>query len=140
MALTQTLETLFVLPLDLMQPLPSLKKAIEKNDEVFIQANRQQMDRGLTSKSKSIGRYKRFSYKDRFEPVDLLKEGPFRGKMTVQVSDTETEIFSQDIKNDKLVAKYGEDIFGVPRELLPTVADALKEDFISDVRRKLFKK
>ena len=139
MALKQRLDFLFVLPLDLLDPKASLIKAIEANTGAFLIENRLQMDRGLDSEGKSLGTYKRFSYKNRFQPVDLLKEGPFRRKMTVQVNDIETRIFSQDEKEGKLVAKYGKDIFGVPDEALPKIAKKLKPLFIEDVRRKLKK-
>jgi hypothetical protein len=135
----QKIETLFLLPIDLMNPLESLKKAIVNNEAAILDENRAQMDRGLTSKGKSIGRYRRFSYKQRFQPVDLLKDGDFRRQMNIEVDNKETRVFSQNFKDAKLRAKYGENIFGLSSQAIINVAAKLGPEFYSGVKKKLFK-
>jgi hypothetical protein len=91
----------------------------------------------LDSTGRSLGKYKNFKYKNRFQPVDLKLTGEFRNKFSLQISDTDTEIFSQDQKEGKLVKKYGKDIFGVPSPLIGNVEDIIKEDFIENYRRQI---
>ena len=140
MGLNQKLEALFVLPLDLMNTLPSLRKAIEKNDEVLFDLNRDQLDRGLDDQDKSLGQYKNYNYKKRWAPVDLKRYNNFRGKLTLVTTDTETQMFSQDGKAAVLEKRWGKGIIGVAKQYYPNIADGIREDFIADVRRKLFKK
>jgi hypothetical protein len=131
------LDDMFLWPLQKGSPKEALKKAIGKNEDKIMDLNRQQLDRGLDSTGRSLGKYKNFKYKNRFQPVDLKLTGEFRNKFSLQISDTDTEIFSQDQKEGKLVKKYGKDIFGVPSPLIGNVEDIIKEDFIENYRRQI---
>jgi hypothetical protein len=131
------LTDIFVQPLKKAKPLISLKKAIEKNEEVIMELNKQQLDRGLDSKGKSLGRYKNFNYKGRFTPIDLKLKGDYRDKFTLGVDDKGSEIFSQDWKADIMDWRYGEDITGIPDQLLPNVQDLILDDFVNDYQQQL---
>jgi hypothetical protein len=126
---------IFVQPLKKMQPLEALKDALLTNDEKIFALNTQQLDRGLDAKAVSLGKYKNFNYKKRYQPVDLLLTGDFRKKFTLEVRNTESRIFSQDWKDDILVSRYGKDIFGVPKVMYPNLGMILLDDFIKNVRK-----
>src|SRR5690606_4055601 len=93
---------IFYGPFVATDPRTALKSAIQQNEEKILDLNRQQLDRGLDSEGKSLGRYKNFKYKNRWQPVDLKLTGDFRNKFSLQVTDKETEIFSQDVKENLL--------------------------------------
>jgi hypothetical protein len=130
-------DDIFLWPLEKASPLKALKESIAKNEDAIMDLNRQQLDRGLDSEGQSLGRYKNFKYKGRFQPVDLKLTGDFRNKFSLQVSDKETEIFSQDEKEEKLKKKYGKQIFGVPTPLLPNMIDLIENDFIDNYSKQL---
>lgn len=126
---------IFFAPLEQKKPVEALKAAIVKNAEAILELNRQQLDRGLDSAGKSLGKYKNFNYKKRWAPVDLLLKGPFRGKMFITVDDNATTIDSKDFKRDILVKRKGEDIFGVPKQLVDSVAAIIEPDFTENFRK-----
>lgn len=126
--------SIFYDPVAALDPLTALKQAISSNDDKIMDLNRRQLDKGLDATGKSLGRYKNFNYKNRFQPVDLKLKNEFRGKFTLQISDKETEIFSQDRKEKWLVKRYGLNIFGVPVPMIDTMQDIIREDFINNYR------
>jgi len=129
---------IFVTPLKKIKPNEALKQALMVNDEKIFDLNRQQLDRGLDAKGQSLGDYARFSYKQRWRPIDLLKEGDWRKKFTLDQSRrNESFIFSQDWKDDILVWRYGKDIQGVPKVMYPTLALAIIDDFVNFARKQL---
>jgi hypothetical protein len=121
---------IFVEPLQDADPKYALMKALEQNEEAILDLNRQQLDRGLDARGNSLGKYKSFKYKNRWTPVDLKLTGAWRGKFTLQVKENESEIFSQDQKEEKLKAKYGKDIEGIPNYLIPNMQAIIEEDFV----------
>jgi hypothetical protein len=131
------LTDIFVTPLRKADPLKALKSSIEKNEDEIMDLNRRQLDRGLDSEGGSLGKYKNFKYKNRYEPVDLKLTGDFRNKFSLQVSDKETEIFSQDAKEAKLKKKYGKAIFGISAPLIPNMQTIIENDFIENVQKQL---
>lgn len=137
MASATTISNLFMQPLKKMKPIEALKKAIEQNDEKILDLNRQQLDKGKDAKGKSLGKYKNFKYKNRFQPVDLKLTGEFRDKFTLAVDNKQTIIFSQDQKEAKLEKRYGKDIHGVPAELLPNMQEIIKDDFINELKKQM---
>lgn len=124
-------------PLLRLDPLKALKEAIEQNEEALLDLNRQQLDRGLDSAGKSLGKYRNFSYKDRFAPVDLKNTGEWRRKFTLAVDDRKSEIFSQDPKQKDLEKKYGKDINGIPRSMLPSAARLILPDLIGNAKKQI---
>jgi hypothetical protein len=121
---------IFVHPLQDADPAQALIKSIEKNEEKILDLNRRQLDRGLDAEGKSLGRYKNFNYKRRFEPVDLKLTGSFRDKMNLQVTKTETTVFSQDQKEAKLQKQYGKEIEGIPLSMIANMQDIILDDFV----------
>lgn len=88
-------------------------EAMQRNEERILDLNRRQLDAGIGANGKSIGRYKNFRYKNRYEPVDLKLTGKFRNEFTLGISKKEAAIFSQDSKEAQLEKKYGKDIHGL---------------------------
>lgn len=119
---------IFFDPLKEKDPTKALREALEQHDEQILDLNRQQLDRGLDAKGKSLGRYKNYNYKHRWEPIDLKRTGDYRNKFTLGVKPTETEIFSQDWKQGILERRW-KDAQGIPENLLPTVGDIILDDF-----------
>lgn len=116
-------------------------EAVEKNDEVVKDVMFQQLDKGLDSKGKSLGKYKNFKYKNRFQPVDLKREGNWRAKETVSTSRNKksAEMFSQDFKDKFLTKRYGKDIHGVATPYFPTVEAAIKPDLQDSFKNAVLK-
>ncbi len=131
--------TLFTLPFELTDPKKALKDAIIKHEETILDLNRQQLDRGKDAKGDSLGKYKNFKYKGRWQPVDLKLTGDFRDKFSLEVDDKQTTIFSQDKKDDLLKKKYGKDIFGVADPFIPNVTNAIEDDFVKNYQKQLIK-
>lgn len=119
---------IFFEPLRAADPNKALRKALDQHEEQILDLNRQQMDRGLDARGKSLGRYKNYNYKHRFEPIDLKLTGAFRDKLTLGVKEKESEIFSQDWKQD-IIEKRWPDAEGIPGNLIPTVQDIILDDF-----------
>ncbi len=130
---------IFVQPFEDTKPVKALVTAIEKHEDAIMDLNRQQLDRGLDSKGESLGRYKNFKYKDRWQPVDLKLTGDFRRKFTLQSDDKQTTIFSQDHKAPGLEKRYGVDINGVPSSLIPNMQELIEDDFVEQYGKQLLK-
>lgn len=118
-----------------MQPGKAMQAAVEKNEERIIEANNRQLDQGIDGKGKSLGRYKNFKYKNRFQPVDLKKSGDYRNRKTVTADEKKTEIFSQDWKEPILEKRYGKNISLVN----PSTMQAIIEDDFKDEMQKQVK-
>lgn len=116
------LESIFSLPFKSVDMEKIVQASLEKNEEQILDYNRQQLDQGLDAKGKSLGKYANFSYKNRYEPVDLKKTGSFRSKFTLGLKKKEGEIFSQDPKQDELTKRYGKDIEGLNNQNLDNTA------------------
>lgn len=102
--------------------------SIAKNEQQIIDYNLQQLDKGIDAKGKSLGRYRNFAYKNRFEPVDLKLTGEYRRKKTISKSKgkKQVEMFSQDIKADMLAKKYGKDIEGLTDQHIRDTGELIK--------------
>lgn len=131
--------TIFILPFDFANPLDALKRSIENNQDEIMDLNRQQLDRGLDSQGKSLGKYANFSYKGRFQPVDLKLTGDYRNEFSIQIDDRQTEIFSQNWKEAILKLRYGKDINGVPAPLMDNMGEIVRRDFIADYKKQLIR-
>jgi hypothetical protein len=130
---------IFVQPFEETKPVKALVTAIERHENEIMDLNRQQLDRGLDANGDSLGRYKNFKYKNRYQPVDLKLTGEFRRKFTLQSDDKETEIFSQDLKAKWLEKRYGVDINGVPSSLIPNMQELIIDDFTEEYEKQLLK-
>jgi hypothetical protein len=130
---------IFVKPFEETKPVKALVTAIERHEDSIMDLNRQQLDRGLDANGKSLGRYKNYNYKGRFQPVDLKLKGPFRNKFTLQSDEKKTEIFSQDVKAPWLEKRYGVDINGEPATLIPNMQELIIDDFQEEYEKQLLK-
>lgn len=130
---------IFLQPFVDTKPVKALVTAIEKHEDAIMDLNRQQLDRGLDAKGDSLGRYKNFKYKGRWQPVDLKLHNDFRRKFTLQSDDKETIIFSQDVKAPWLEKRYGVDINGVPSSLIPNMQELIEDDFVDQYGKQLLK-
>jgi hypothetical protein len=133
----QAISDFFTAPLLLIDPGEAIKVAIEKNEQEILDLNRQQLDQGRDANGKSLGRYKNFKYKNRYQPVDLKLTGEFRRKFTIGVDETKTEFFSQDFKEDKLVKRYGKAIHGIQQQLLPNMVEIIRPDIGNEVKKQV---
>lgn len=113
--------------------------AMEEKQEEIFDINRQQLAKGLDAKGKSLGRYKNFKYKNRFQPVDLLLTGSFQGRFTLTAGKKSAELFSQDQKAPFLEKRYGKDINGISDAFKPTVEQLIFDPLGSLIRKNLFK-
>lgn len=113
--------------------------AMEEKDREILAVNKRQLNRGFDAKGDSLGRYKNFKYKGRFQPVDLYKTGDFWNKFTLTAGKRSAEIFSQDRKSPWLEKRYGKDIFGINSESKPKVEDLIFQPLGALIRKNLFK-
>lgn len=120
-----------------LKPVRALQKAIIKNADAISDLNRQQLDKGLDSEGKSLGKYARFNYKGRWQPVDLKLKGPFRREFYVEPDEKKTEIKSTDWKESILIKMYGRNIHGVPKYLIPNMGHIVLADFINEFKKQL---
>jgi hypothetical protein len=129
--------SIFYDPLNAVDVLDCLKEAIRTNEDAIMDLNKQQLDKGLDATGKDLGKYRNFSYKNRWRPVDLKLTGKFRNEFSLEVTDKGTEIFSQDSKEEKLKTQYGKDIFGIPAPLIDNMQEIVREDFIRNYQNEL---
>lgn len=123
---TATIKNFLVLPLQKIDMVNLFKEALEKKEDTVFILNYEQLDKGKDAGGKSLGRYSNFKYKNRYEPVDLLLTGDWRGKFTLAVKEKNAEIFSQDEKDNKLHKRYGKDITGLDHISKQKLADVIK--------------
>lgn len=116
------LKTIFTDPFKSVDMQAIIAAGIEKHEQDIIDLNTQQLDRGLDAKGKSLGKYKNFKYKNRYEPVDLKLTGEYRRKKTVTAGKKHAEMFSQDEKAPMLEKKYGKDIEGLNSQNMDSLA------------------
>jgi hypothetical protein len=136
-ASSNKLKTMFIYPFKGLDMNVIVQQAFITNEEKILDVNRQQLDQGKDAKGDSLGKYRNFKYKNRFEPVDLKLTGDFRNKMTMTEGKKSSEIFSQDQKNDKLVKRYGKDIFGINKQYQSNVAEIVRPTIGTIIKEKL---
>lgn len=117
-----------------------IAEAMSEKDEPILDLNRQQLDRGLDAKGESLGRYKNFKYKNRYQPVDLKLKGDYREKFTLAAGKKSAEIFSQDFKDGFLKKRYGKDINGIAQPFKSNVAEIIRDPLGEKIKSKLLKK
>lgn len=123
------------------QQLKRLEEIIRKTGTAVLDLNRRQLMQGVDSNGLSLGEYKSEAYarmKRTLNPngvVDLKLTGSFHENFFI-ASEIPLIIWSYDEKTDDLVAKYGEEIFGLTYEsktiylvgyIRPRFAQAQKE-------------
>jgi hypothetical protein len=120
------LQTIFSEPFKAANIDDMIAAALEKHEQQIIDYNTQQLDRGLDAKGKSLGKYKNFKYKNRFQPVDLKLTGSYRNKKTLTPGKKKAEMFSQDEKAPMLEKRYGKDIEGLSAQNMDNVSELIK--------------
>lgn len=136
--MTKAINTMFIGPFSELDMQEIVGEAIEEKQEEIFDVNRDQLARGLDAKGKSLGRYKNFKYKNRFQPVDLLLTGSFQGKMTLTPGKKSAELFSQDQKAPFLEKRYGKDILGISGQGKDRVMDIISSPIGRLIKKKLF--
>jgi hypothetical protein len=135
-----TIKDFLVLPLKEIDMEALIAETMQEKDDSIMDLNKQQLDRGLDAKGNSLGRYKNFKYKNRFQPVDLKLKGDFRNKFTMAAGKKSAEIFSQDFKDGFLVKHYGKDIQGIADQSKSNVAELIHDPMGEKYKKKLLKK
>lgn len=120
------MKNIFVAPFQDVDMYALVGESLEDKDRQILVLNKKQLNTGKRSDGKSLGKYKNFKYKNRFEPVDLYKTGDFWNKFTLTAGKKSAEIFSQDKKSSMLEKKYGKEIFGLTKENTTVAEDIVK--------------
>ena len=126
--------------IDLLINLPYerlLDECVTENQDAITDLNRAQLDKGLDSDGKSLGEYKFFDYKSRWEPVDLKQTGSFRDSFKATPFGKGFEIEASDPKTGKLLDKYGEAVLGIAESDNDEVAAILLPDLIEKINAEL---
>lgn len=111
-------------------------EVIDKHSAEFIKLNEAQLFEGKTDKGTDIkppyASNSYANYKLKYNPlgvVDLFLTGSFYGSFFLYTSQFPIFIFATDEKTNKLVSKYGANIFGLTKEHLSEVS---RKDILPD--------
>lgn len=111
-------------------------EVIEKHAADFIKLNEEQLFEGKTAKGTDIkppyASDSYANYKLKYNPlgvVDLFLTGSFYGSFFLYASQFPIFVFATDEKTNKLVDKYGADIFGLTKEHIKQVS---RENILPD--------
>lgn len=116
-----------------------LRKLLEDRKIQIVDLNTLQLEKGLRADDKDLGVYKRFSYKQRYRPVDLKDTGDFHRSIQARINPHSIEMTASDIKTDKLQDKYGDEILGLSDEAKQFIIDDIRNEFIEMVRKTILK-
>lgn len=120
--------------------------AVKDNETEILDANTAQLSVGKDSMGRLLEEYESDAYakmkkgppfnsKAPMGIPNLYLEGDFYEGFTLKYSGYEMTITSTDVKTDRLVAKYGEDIFGLSEEQLKNLS--ILESFLIAFRNEL---
>jgi hypothetical protein len=119
------------------------KESIHANQDAIVTMQAEQMRLGKKSTGDKIGYYRSVAYAQLkqsmgsiapFRVPDLLLTGAFYGGLKVNLSGDKLELTSADEKTPMLVARYGEDIFGLGEDS----KDMLREEvFAPDMVKRI---
>jgi hypothetical protein len=114
-------------------------------EESLEEIQRSQMEHGLNADGEPIGQYKQEWYADRknmmnplagYGQVDLKHTGRFYDNITVAIINDELIIESTDGKNEALIEKYGENIFGINEDFKQRYIDEdLRPEFKKEIQK-----
>jgi DNA-binding sugar fermentation-stimulating protein len=118
-------------------------KAVEKCEPIMIELNRANMMQGFNIDGSEIGGYASYVYeqmKSRMNAkaggrVDLFLDGGYQGSMFVEIKGNIFKIKSEDVKYNDLIAKYGDDHFGIPKKDSKLFAQVLKSELIKILKQ-----
>lgn len=116
---------------------------MKDNEQDVVELNRQQLLEGVNRENDGVGEYRSPSYalmKERMNPragfgnVDLKLSGSFYDNFHLAIDSTEYAIFSTDWKTNKLMGKYGVEIFGLsPESRLKLWRDVVKDKLVESL-------
>lgn len=131
----------------------TMGEAMEDTSKDMVAAQKDQMLHGLKSTGKKIGKYRNPYYANKKYSmntlagkgnVDLKLKGTFQGETKVDIRGTSVVFYSTDNlptedgmgKADKLVSKYGDDIWGLSK---PYAAEYSNESLGPEIIRRVKK-
>jgi len=109
--------------------------ALRPNKDTIADYNRQQLLRGMDTEVRTLGQYARFTYKNRWKPVDLKLTGDFHRSIKAKFNPTSVELVATDPKTDELKARYGAEILGLTLEDIWELGDDIKGQVQYGMRR-----
>ena len=122
------------------------KRAVKANEEEIIDANTAQLSTGKDSLGEFLDDYLFDSYAKMKKAMgsnaplgvpDLKLEGDFYEGFVIKYAGSEMWITSTDDKTSHLKEKYGDDIFGIAQEQLPTLSPLILESFLISFNNEL---
>jgi len=112
-------------------------RAVESNSDYISDQLTKHYDKGEDGKGASLGKYKDFNYKNRFEPIDLKLTGAYRKSIAPKNYGEYFEMNATDSKTEKLVTQFGENILSLSKEDVKNIGEFIKPDIIKDFRNEL---
>lgn len=141
---TRRLKDLFIKPLVSANLNRAMSQAMEKNKDVFEDAQLVQFDSGKNADGRSRGTYRPFTkLKKRMkgQPTDrvtLKDTGSFYNKTKAVRRGKSIELKSTDSKTDEIIDKYGEKVFGLDEQTMSLlVIPRIKPTFVQQVKNQL---
>jgi hypothetical protein len=120
---------------DLIRANAGLILKMNKNDQLF--------NDGINRLSHKLKEYTEFTKKikrSKGQPVDrttLRDTGSFHKRFFLSVDNQGFEIDSTDPKRDELVEKYQDDIFGLTDENMRILQNVLKQQLLTEIRKRI---
>jgi hypothetical protein len=123
----------------------ALQEVIIQNNKLIKDLNTEQQlfTEGVNNKGDKLREYTGFTKQikaSKGQPYDrttLKDTGSFHKKFYIEVDNQGFKLDSADPKRDKLVDKYGEDIFGLTPNNKSILAQRIKLDLINKIKRLL---
>lgn len=122
------------------------RRAIVENQEELLDLNIAQLESGKDSLGAFLDQYASDAYA-KFKKFhgsqaplgipDLKLEGDFHSGFILKADGSEFIFTSTDEKKDRLVDKYGEDIFGLSEDSLSSIREVILESFLTHFRNGL---
>lgn len=117
-------------------------KVIDDHSKEFIKLNEEQLFEGKTAKGTNIkppyASDSYANYKLKYNPlgvVDLFLTGAFYGSFFLYTTQFPVFVFATDEKTNKLIDKYGADIFGLTKEHIKQVSrESILPGFVKSIR------
>lgn len=122
-----------------------IRDLIKANAGLILKMNKdaQLFNEGVDRLSHKLEEYTDFTKsikRSKGQPVDrttLKDTGAFHKRFFLSLDNQSFEIDSTDPKRDKLVDKYGDDIFGLTDENMRILQNALRSQLITEIRKRI---
>ena len=125
-----------------------IRETADDTKEILADLQADQMLHGKNANGNVIGVYAWEEYAEQksrqnslpgFGIVDLMREGNFYRGITVNANANSVTINSTDGKTDKLVSKYGEEIFGLNIEYRAKYLEDFNPVALDKIKQQIFK-